>query len=137
MTEWLCRLARTTKVRCSNLGITRTSHYRLFRLGSPGRCLLITCDIHRPFKTVFGRHPIPKGGIFFFQRRTCIPHVLPYIYCLPQLFQPMGSMICVGKKNQQDSLIISRNYLLHQIAQKKPQMIFFFLIALTHISSLF
>jgi hypothetical protein len=52
MAQWLCYLAPTIKVLCSNLGTTR---YRMTLdksltavcLGSPGRCKLITGDIHR------------------------------------------------------------------------------------------
>jgi hypothetical protein len=52
MAKCLCCLERTVKVLCSNLRATR---YRMILdklltavcLGSPGRCILITCDIHR------------------------------------------------------------------------------------------
>jgi hypothetical protein len=64
MAEWLCCL-----VRCSNLGATRhrmtlekalTAVY----LGSPGWCILITWDIHRPFWLVsmFGELKWWSGG---------------------------------------------------------------------------
>jgi hypothetical protein len=52
MIEWLCCLARTTEVLCFNLGATRhrinlEKSLTAVYLGSPGRCMLITCDIHR------------------------------------------------------------------------------------------
>jgi hypothetical protein len=53
MADWLCCLACTIKVPCSNFGATRhrmtldKSLTAVF-LGSPGRCILIMCDIHRP-----------------------------------------------------------------------------------------
>jgi hypothetical protein len=53
MAEWLCSLARTNKVLCWNLGTNRhrmtlDTSLTAVRLGSPGRCILMTCDIHRP-----------------------------------------------------------------------------------------
>ncbi len=54
MPEWLCSLACTTKVLCSNLGaprhrMTLDKSVTAVCLGLPGRCILITCDIHRTY----------------------------------------------------------------------------------------
>jgi hypothetical protein len=51
MAEWLCCLPRTIKVLWSNLGATRRrmtldKSLTAVCLGSPKRCILITCDIH-------------------------------------------------------------------------------------------
>jgi hypothetical protein len=53
MAEWLCCSVRTTKVLYSNHGATRHrmtlgQSLTAVCLGSPGRCILIICDIHRP-----------------------------------------------------------------------------------------
>jgi hypothetical protein len=76
MIEWLCCLARTTKVRCSNLDATRhrvTLDKSLIAvsLGSLGRCILITCDIRRSLWLVgvcgelkwFGRGTLVHAGL--------------------------------------------------------------------------
>jgi hypothetical protein len=89
MAEWLCCLARTTKVLCLNLGairyrVTLDKSLTAVFLGWPGRCILITCDIHRPLwvvsvygelkwlsgGAVSGQHPIPKGRVFFLSIRN-------------------------------------------------------------------
>ncbi len=44
--EWSCCLVRTTKVLCSNLGATR-HRMTLGKSIAAGRCIVITCDIHR------------------------------------------------------------------------------------------
>ncbi len=57
MAEWLCCLARNIKVLCANFGATRhrmnlDKSLVAVCLGSPGRCILITCDMHRPLRLV-------------------------------------------------------------------------------------
>jgi hypothetical protein len=52
MTEWLCSLSRSTKVLCLNIGATRhrmtlEKSLTAVCLKLPGRCILITCDVHR------------------------------------------------------------------------------------------
>jgi hypothetical protein len=54
MVEWLCSLARATKVLCSSLGATRDKmildkSLTIVCLGSLVRWILITCDRHRPW----------------------------------------------------------------------------------------
>ncbi len=70
--EWLCCLARTAKALCSNFGATRHGMiwYKSLRavcLGSPRRCILITCDIHRPLSLVsmYGELKWLSGGTLF------------------------------------------------------------------------
>jgi hypothetical protein len=57
MAEWLCCLAGTAKVLCSNFDATRhgmalDKSLTTVCLGSPGRCMLITCNIRRPLRLV-------------------------------------------------------------------------------------
>ncbi len=65
----LCCLVRTTKVLGSNLGPTRhrmnlSKSVTTVCLGSPGRCILITCDIHWPLwlVSVYGELNWLSGG---------------------------------------------------------------------------
>jgi hypothetical protein len=56
MMELLCCLARINKVICSNLTANRhrmnlDKSLTTVCLGSPGQCILIMCDIHRPLCT--------------------------------------------------------------------------------------
>ncbi len=68
-TEWLYCLACTTKLLCWNLGTTRhrmtlDQSRTAVCLGSPGRCILITCDIHWPLWLVsaYGEIKWLSGG---------------------------------------------------------------------------
>jgi len=77
MAECLCCLARSTKVLCTNLGATR---HRIMAvcLGSSGRYILITCDIHRPLwlVSVYGEFKWLSAGNLrqagFLSRATAI-----------------------------------------------------------------
>jgi hypothetical protein len=64
MAECLCCLARTTRHR-----MTLDKSLTTVCLGSPGRCILITCDIHRPLWLVCGQS-VCMGELKRLSRRT-------------------------------------------------------------------
>jgi hypothetical protein len=69
MTKWLSCLARTTKVLWSNFviirhGMTLDKSLTTVCIGSPERCILITCDIHQSLwlVSVYGEFKWSIGG---------------------------------------------------------------------------